>query len=71
MLADERFSIAESIRQHNRFAVLAENVRIGAKMVGLLVGMAMLNAGGDVVSLFPERHELAHVRELLSRHYCV
>lgn len=30
MLADEGFAIAESIGEHDRFAILAENVRIGA-----------------------------------------
>ena len=30
MLADEGFAIAESIGEHDRFAILAEDVRIGA-----------------------------------------
>jgi hypothetical protein len=30
MLADEGFAIAESIGEHDRFAILAENVRVGA-----------------------------------------
>jgi hypothetical protein len=30
MLADEGFAIAESIGEHHRFAILTQNVRIGA-----------------------------------------
>ena len=30
MLADEGFAIAESIGEHDRFAILTENIRIGA-----------------------------------------